>query len=145
MNGESAQRIRTSELDPIADDLVGVTRLDLVCSPQIGATAQAFARRWSEDRAVSTWTADAMATLTLAAVGHGLRFGPRAVTIAIRWLDLDRIFVDVRWHGGSRVAVTLLSDCDLESTETVFDALADEWGFGVSSSGSNQWMVVDTR
>lgn len=145
MNGENAHGLLTSEPDAVGEGLLGVTRLDLVCSPQIGLTAQAFARRWGQDRAVSARTADAVAALVLTAVEHGLRFGPRAVTIAIRWLDLDRIFIDVRWHGSSWIAVSVVAECDLGSAEAVFDALADEWGFGVSGPGSNQWMVVDTR
>ena len=145
MSGQHAQRTLVTESDPVAPGLAGVTRLDLVCSPQMAETAQGLARRWGEDRALPATAVDGIATLVRAAVGHGIRFGPKATTVALRWLDLDRVFIDVRWHRCSSTAVHFVEDGDVESTAAVFDALSEEWGFGTSGSGPSQWMVVDTR
>ena len=125
--------------------LVGVTRMDLVCSPGIGSTAQALARRWGEDRALSGVAVERLAALVLAAIGHGARFDPRAVTITLRWLDLDRVRVDVRWHGCLEIARLPAADGEVESTAATLDAFAEDWGFGTNSSGPIQWMVLNTR
>ena len=43
-------------------------------------------------------TAD-LCLLTSAAVAHGLGSSPGSVTISLRWVDPDRVHVDVAWHG----------------------------------------------
>jgi anti-anti-sigma factor len=133
----------SADADPTPE--VGVTRLDLVCGPQVAQTAQELTRRWAQDRALSTASSKRLASLVLAAVAHGLRFDPRSLTITMRWLDPDRVRVDVRWKGCSGTARTSEAEGDLESTAGTLDAFAQEWGFGTSSGGPIQWMVLDTR
>jgi hypothetical protein len=145
VNGEYAQRSVVAEPAPVEPDLAGITRLDFVCSPHLGPTAQALARRWGEDRALPARAVDRIATLVAAAVGHGLRFGPKSMTLALRWLDLDRVFIDVRWHKCLSTAASSVHEGGIESTVAIFDSLSAEWGFGASASGPAQWMVVDTR
>jgi hypothetical protein len=126
-------------------DPVGVTRVDLVCGPQVAHTALELVRRWGRDRALSSTAMVRLSSLVLAAVSHGLRFNPRSVTITLRWVDLDRVRVDVRWRNCSRTAIPVEADGDLESTAGTLDALAEDWGFATSSWGPVQWMVFDTR
>jgi hypothetical protein len=130
---------------PVAPGPVGVTRLDVECNADLNAIALALASRWCEDRAVPASAAESVTALVVAAVGHGLRFAPRAVSIAIRWLDPDRVRVDLRWRDCSRATVSVVDNTALESTVAVFDALSDDWGFGGTGPDSTQWFVVDTR
>ena len=140
-----AQRSLVTEPAPGESDQIGITRLNLACSPQLGCAAQALARRWGEDRALPVGAVNRMATLVAAAVGHGLRFGPKSMTIALRWLDLDRVLIDVTWHQCLSTAASSAHEGDVQSTMAVFDSLSPTWGFGASDSGPAQWMVVDTR
>jgi hypothetical protein len=121
----------------------GVSTFDLICGPQVGETWEEHVRRWTRDRALPTRAADRLCVLTSAALGHGLQYGPRGVSVTMRWAGLDRVRVDVRWHGCTRVASGTVSSQKLESTAALFDALAESWGFGAGSPGS-QWMVVDS-
>ena len=132
-------------VDAEAIPQVGVTRLDLVCGPQVARTAHDLARRWGQDRALPAAAMDGLASLVLAAVAHGIRFDPRSVTIMLRWVDLDRVRIDVRWKGCSTTARPSATGDDLESTAGTLDAFAEEWGFGMSGWGPVQWMVFDTR
>ncbi len=141
---ESEQRAETVS-EAWATSEAGVTRMDLVCSPRIEFTAQQMARRWGRDRALPAEAVDRLATLVLAAVRHGLRFGPRGVTILVRWLDTDRVRVDVRWRGCSGSALSRGPAGDVESTAATLDALAEGWGFGASSVDPVQWIVLDSR
>ncbi|WP_460709679.1 STAS domain-containing protein [Nocardioides dilutus] len=124
---------------------VGVTRLDLVCGPDVARTAQELTRRWARDRALPAASVSRLGALVLAAITHGLRFDPRSVTIAVRWVDLDRVRVDVRWKGCSATARPAGASGDLESTTGTLDALAEDWGFSTNAWGPVQWMVLDTR
>lgn len=123
----------------------GVTRMDLVCGPQIARTAHDLALRWGRDRALPAAALDRLTALVLAAVTHGLRFAPKGVAIAMRWIDLDRVRVDVTWKGCSSTAMPPAMDEELEATAATLDAFAEQWGFGTVSSGPIQWMVLDTR
>lgn len=141
--------MRAQRPDPIgSDDLEddarapGVTRLDLMCGPQVAHTAHELARRWGRDRALAASALDRLTSLVVAAVAHGLRFDPRSVTITLQWLDLDRVRIDVRWRGCSATAAS--SSGELESTVGTLDALAEEWGFSTSTWGPVQWMVLHT-
>lgn len=145
MSGGHAQRTLVNEADPALAAMVGVTRFDLACSQQVGYAAQALARRWAEDRALPATSVDCITTLVLAAVRHGLRFGPKAMTITLRWLDPDRVLIDVSWHRCRGMAVSSVDTADLESTADVFETLTVDWGFGASGFAPRQWMVVDTR
>lgn len=121
-------------------------RLDLLCSPRIELTAEELARSWGGEQALSAHAVERLAGLVLAAVRHGLRFGPRGVTIEVRWLDRDRLRIDVRWRECSGRAVASRPGAgDVESTAATLDALAESWGFGASSTDPLQWIVLDTR
>lgn len=145
MSGKCAQRSLVTAPAAAEPNQVGITRLDLACSPQLGCAAQALARRWGEDRALSTGAVNRIATLVAAAVGHGLWFGPKSMTMTLRWLDLDRVLIDVTWHKCLSTAASTVREADLESTVSIFDSLSSEWGFGARGLGLAQWMVVDTR
>lgn len=123
----------------------GVTRFDLICSAQTTETVQKLTRRWCEDRALSSSAVDRLVMLVRAAVGHGLRFAPGGVTLMLRWLDVDRVRIDVRWYGCRATARLATAESDLESTAAALDVLAENWGFATSRTGPVQWMVVDTR
>ena len=123
---------------------LGVVRLDLVCQPQVVETVLVATRRWGKDRALSNLACERLTALVHAAMVHGLRFDPRGVTLLIRWLDPDRVRLDLRWHGCSSTARVALADGDVGATIATLDTLAEEWGFGSSRRGSIQWMVVDT-
>lgn len=131
--------------DDAATAAAGVTRVDLVCGPHVAHTAHELVRRWGRDRALAASALDRLASLVVAAVAHGLRFDPRSVSIAMQWLDLDRVRVDVRWRGCSATATVPSAEGELESTVGTLDALAEEWGFSTSNWGPVQWMVLDTR
>jgi hypothetical protein len=137
--GDRQRGTRTGPPDPAAP---GVTRLDLHCNDATDDTAQALVRRWCKDRAVPVPAANAIVTLVRAAVVHGLRFEPRAVGVGLRWLDPDRVLVDLRWRG---CAGTAVDAGEQDATTAVLDACAEAWGFGTSASGPTHWFVVDTR
>lgn len=116
----------------------------MICGPRVRETCEQQVRRWAHDRALPARTADRLSVLTSAALRHGLLYGPRGVSVTMRWVDPDRVRVDVRWHGCTRVSRGTVSSDKLESTVALFDAVAESWGFGHGSPAS-QWMVVDSR
>lgn len=120
-------------------------RMDLVCSPRVESTAQQLVRQWAREQALPPAAIDQLAALVLAAVGHGLRFGPRGVTILVHWVDHDRLRIDVKWRACSGRALTPRPGVDVESTAATLDALAEAWGFGTSNTDPHQWIVLDTR
>ena len=128
-----------------AATLLGITRLDIVRSPRIVEAAQDLVHQWGRDRALSMTALGCLAALVDAAVAHGLRFDPRAVTIRICWVDPDRVRVELRWHGCSGAAPAPVASGELESTVATLDAYAEQWGFRISNSGPVHWMVIDTR
>jgi anti-anti-sigma regulatory factor len=136
---------RTAPDDSDPGPQAGVTRLDLLCGPQVTDTAHELTRRWAQDRALSAEARARLVSLVVAAFTHGLRFDPRSVTITIAWLDLDRVRVDVKWKGCKGKARAGAPAGDLESTVGTLDAFAEEWGFATHAWGPVQWMVVDTR
>ena len=121
----------------------GVSTFDVICGPGVRETCEQHVRRWARDRALPTRAADRLWVVTSAALGHGLLYGPRGVSVTMRWADLDRVRVDVRWRGCTRVAQGAVSTQELESTLALLDAVAESWGFGAGSPAS-QWMVVDS-
>jgi hypothetical protein len=123
----------------------GVTRFDVLNQPQVVQTVLGLMRRWAEDRALSDVARVRLAALVRATMGHGLRFGPRALTVLIGWVDPDRVRLEVRWIGCSTIASGNLSGHDVGATISTLDTLADGWGFGSGRSGWVHWMVVDTR
>jgi hypothetical protein len=116
----------------------------MICGPQVRQTCEQWVRRWARDRALTTRVADRLSVLTSAALGHGLLYGPRGVSVRLRWADLDRIRVDVRWHGCSEVSRSTVDSDDVEAIGALLDALTDTWGFGGGAPGW-QWMLVDCR
>lgn len=146
MTGRERARAAGAVLcDSGAANLPGVTRFDLVCGRGMHATARDLARGWCADRAVPDAATDAIVTLIRVALGHGLRFDPRAVTVGLRWLDPDRVAVDVRWRGCARIAASAPTGTDeVESTAAAFDALAESWGLWISTPDPVHWFVVDT-
>ncbi len=124
---------------------VGVTRFDLICGAETTDTVLGLTRRWGEDRALGSGAVGRLGMLVRAAMEHGLRFAPRAVTVMVRWLDADRVRIDVRWHGCRATARPTATESDVESTAAALDVLAEDWGFTIGRSGPVQWMVLDTR
>ena len=134
----------------VGEPSVGVTRIDLVCGPAIEQTAEALTRRWAQDRALRGPITERLATLALTATEHGLRFEPRGLTLQIRWLDLDRIRLEVRWHGCSSTAHPSSRDPsrvrgEIAQVAAVLDEMADEWGISSDAPAPVHWMVLDTR
>lgn len=122
----------------------GVTRFDVLCQPQIVETVLDLMGRWAEDRALPANGRRRLAYLMGAAVEHGMRFGPRALTIAVRWTGVDQVRVDLRWLGSADAARPDGRRHDLSSTISTLDALAVEWGVGRIGDVSVQWIVADT-
>lgn len=125
-------------------DHPGVSTFDLICGPQVQETCREHIGRWARDRALSTKATDRLCVVTSAALGHGLRYGPRGVSVTLRWADLDRVRVGLRWHDVTGLAHARVSNQDLEATAAFMDAVAESWVFGAGSPGA-QWLVVDTR
>lgn len=124
--------------------LPGVTRFDVLCQPGVVETVLDLVGRWTEDRALPTNGRRRIAYLMGAAVEHGLWFRPRALTILVRWTDVERVRFDIRWFGASETAHPDGSRPDLSVTISTLDALAAEWGVGHRGTVSIQWIVADT-
>jgi anti-anti-sigma factor len=122
----------------------GVTRFDLLCHPEVVESVLALTRRWAEDRALSYAARERLATLTRAAMAHGLQFDPRRVTLLVRWLDLDRVRLELKWFGCSGAARPGTASSDVTATIATLDALSDEWGVGRRGDGWLHWIVADT-
>lgn len=77
---------------------LGVRRVDLAWDSSTRQAASRYVRSWARDRALSSSVIDRMS----AAVGAELVVGPpfeaRGVTLRLRWLDLDRVGVELRWR-----------------------------------------------
>ena len=148
-----AQRIPwpwSPSTDAACESTVGVTRIDLVCGPAIEQTAEALTRRWAQDRALGVPITERLGTLALTATEYGLRFAPRGLTLQIRWLDLDRIRLEVRWHGCSSTAHPSSRDPfrvrgEIEQVAAILDAMTDDWGISRDAHARVHWMVLDTR
>ncbi len=132
-----------THLDPDADKAPGVSQYHLICGPHVRDATVELLGRWAQDRAVPTSGADRLTLLSSAAIAHGLLFRPRAVTVSLRWVDPDRVRVDLRWHGVAGVAPGSVTQAKLDSTIAIFDAVADNWGFGHGST-TTHWLVLDT-
>ena len=63
----------------------------------------------------------------------------------MRWLDPERLRVDIRWHGCSGTTRMLLADSAKELTAVTLDTFTEDWGFVTIGSRLTQWMVLDTR
>lgn len=143
MNGRRGTVVTTGWHD-VADAQDGVTRFDVVCHPHVVETVTTLTRRWADDRALSDVARERLSAVVRAALGHGLRFDPRAVVVLIQWLDPDRVRVDVRWLGCSDTARATPAMNDVQATISTLDTMADQWGFGGGQRGWVHWMIVAT-
>lgn len=123
----------------------GVTRFDVVCRPDAVETTLALTRRWAADRALPDLAWARLAVVLRAAMAHGLRFDPRGVTLLVRWLDLDRVRLELRWRQCASTASPGAGADAVEDTTWLLDTIADDWGVGRSGGSWVQWIVVDTR
>ncbi len=135
-----------TEPDTEPEDRPGVTRYDLACTPRASQAAVDASRSWCADRAVPPRASARIALLAQAATKHGLGLRPRTVALRLRWLDPDRVEVDVRSRGCARLrdAGTRLSDGTSPSSQ-MFDAACEGWGLRVGVLDTLHWFVVDTR
>ncbi|MDF1605795.1 hypothetical protein [Nocardioides sp. YIM 152315] len=122
----------------------GVARFDLLCHREVVETAVRLTDRWADDRALTGVDRERLVSLTHAAMTHGLRFEPSRMTLLIRWLDLDRVRLDLRWVGCSSTALPGTASRDVDATISTLDAIADEWGVGHSGSDWVHWIVAET-
>lgn len=127
------------------DTRLGVTRFELACEPELDGAVLAAIRGWAEDRVLSEVAIERLVVLVRAANAHGLRFDPKEVVVLIRWLDPDRVRVDLQWLGGAETARATTTGHDVESTMLTLDTLSDAWGVDDEASGRLLWMVLDTR
>lgn len=128
-----------------AVDQPGLTRIDLAGSSQAEEAARDATRRWCTDRAVPTRAAARIVLLTQAATRHGLQLGPRAVALGLRWLDADRVAVDVCSHDCARLRDRAgHAGADAAPTAAFFDAATEDWGLRVQAHDEVRWFVVDT-
>ncbi|MFC6043321.1 hypothetical protein ACFP8W_01845 [Nocardioides hankookensis] len=120
----------------------GVTRFDLECHPRLDHDALAVTRRWADDRALGARGRERLVCLTLAAVQHGLRFGPTRLTILLRWLDVDLVRLDVTWNESATPALAGTDPHDVGEAAPIFDGLAREWDVSTTGTGWGQWMIL---
>jgi hypothetical protein len=112
--------------------------------PSSRGAVQAVVRKWCIDRALRPRTVSTVTALAGEAVSCGHRVGARGLSLRLRWLDLDRMRIELSWHGCD-AAVLTRSDAVRSRTGT-FDRLADSWGVEVAGSHESfQWFDVDTR
>ena len=121
----------------------GVSRFDVICQPHLVDTVLDLIARWADDRALSQNGRRKLAYLMGAAVEHGTRFAPRALTVFVRWVDVERIRVDLRWYGCADAACREQPAHGLAGTISTLDALAVEWGLGHTGGAWIQWIVAD--
>lgn len=135
----------TSRPYPLVDR-PGLTRIDLAGSPQAAEAARDVTRQWCTDRAVPIRAAARIVLLAQTATRHGLRLDPRAVALGLRWLDADRVEMDVCSCDCSRLDDgAARAGAEAGPTSAFFDAAAEEWGLHVQASDEVRWFVVDTR
>lgn len=128
------------------DERPGVTTYDLACTPRASEAAGDASRRWCADRAVPQPASARIVLLAQAATTHGLGLRPRAVALRMRWLDPDRVEVDVRSRGCSRLRGAGSKNSDEASPPAeVFDAECEGWGLRLGAFDAIHWFVVDTR
>lgn len=122
----------------------GVTRFDLVCHAQLVDTVDDLMFRWGRDRALRATAAERLVDSVRAALGHGRRFCPRRLTVLVRWQDLERVRVDLRWRDCLDAATAQGDGDDPEATIWLLDQLSVDWGVGRTREGWVHWLVVDT-
>lgn len=131
-----------------AVDAPGTTRFHLMGNPTATTTARDLVRAWCRDRAVPVQAADRLVVLVQTATRVALERDPRRVAVGLRWLDPDRVILDVRSRGCSSPGPAAARH-GRRSTRTspaamVFDVTAQGWGSRLRATESVQWFVVDT-
>ncbi len=124
----------------------GVTTYDLGGDPRATDAARDLTHRWCTDRAVPVRAADRIVLLAQAATRHGIGLDPRAVALGLRWLDADRVGVDVRSCDCTHLPGSASPDTrGAGPTADVFDTTSESWGLRVRAPDAIHWFVVDTR
>ena len=125
-------------------DLADGGRRDPEDGSSVHGAVVAVARRWCVDRALRPWTLMTVASLMSEAVSYGLRHGAQGLDLSIRWVDLDRVRLELAWRGcGAR---PMTADPVGQASVPLFDRLADAWGVEAAADGEAwQWFDVDTR
>lgn len=90
--------IRFGRVGLAATDL-GVSRYDIAAGPRATHLAVTLARRWCHDRVLPAHATLDLCRSVEAAVDAGPHEGSTSVTVALRWADVDRVRVDLVWHG----------------------------------------------
>ena len=85
------------------------------------------------------------ARIASSAVKQGLVHEPRALTLALRWVDLDRVRLDFRWH--ACVARFPGRDHQREQAPALATLRAESQTWGLMHRGhqTTQWIVLDSR
>jgi hypothetical protein len=135
----------SSTRDTTTGSAHGVSRIDVVCGPNVVQTVLELTQHWADECALPHAARARLTALVRAAVEHGLRFDPRGVTLLIGREARGRVCIDVRWHGSAGCATAAIAEGDVGATIATLDALADEWGFAGSGTDPVHWMVVDAR
>lgn len=133
-----------SRLD-VGDGQLGVSTITLASGPQIRAQVEDFMRRWAQDRALSSSASERLRRSASAAVGHGLMVRPLRLTLSVRWIDLDRVRLEFRWHGCTSASSTSRDD-DRAWTAALAALGTEAQSWGVRRAQETiQWMVLDSR
>jgi hypothetical protein len=127
---------------PAAGNHRDIMRFDITDHPQVADLLPAAIRRWAEDCELSTDTRERLGLLAHAAVSHGLRFDPSAVDLLLRWLDPNRLLIDLRCVGCAEAATPTSDRADVGGTISTLDVLAADWGIRRDTRESVLWMVT---
>lgn len=126
----------------------GTTRFHLLGNPTATTSARDLVRGWCRDRAVPSQAADRLVVIVQTATRLALERHPRRIAVGLRWLDPDRVILDVRSKGctatrpsGSRTGRRPSHTSPLTS---VFDIASQGWGSRLRATESVQWFLVDT-
>ena len=148
---DEPRAVAVSGLAGVVDDAVdapGTTRFHLSGNPAATTAARDLVRAWCRDRAVPGLAADRLVVLVQAATRVALEGDPRRVAVGLRWLDPDRIILDVRSRGCSRAGPVAgrpgRRSPHTSPAEVVFDVAAQGWGSRLRATESVQWFLVDT-
>jgi hypothetical protein len=129
-------------------DAPGTTRFHLLANPTATTAARDLVRAWCRDRAVPGQAADRLAVLVQTATRVALERDPRRLAIGLRWLDPDRVILDVRSRGcsspGPVTARHGRRSAHTSPAAMVFDVTSQGWGSRLRATESVQWFVVDT-
>ncbi|WP_203231381.1 hypothetical protein [Nocardioides caldifontis] len=123
------------------DDGPGVTHVEVPCDRRPPEATEALVRRWGRDRALPAPAVDDLCRVAREALVPDLPEGAHHLTLSLRWVDLDRVRVDLRWHGPPGALAGSAPEAGT-ATAPVLDEVAESWG--AATDASAQWVVVDT-